>query len=445
MPNNDAAFRTVSGNAQIVQVGGNVTGDIIAGDKTTIINNYFMHPARPEDWPDLPEIRAFNARPPELSRSFDSLITERTRQFVGREFVFKALDDFLADPAQPSGYFIIKGQPGIGKSALMAHLVKSRGYLHHFNIALQAINKPRQFLKNICAQLIARFALNHPEWPPDAESDGAFLNQLLQEASDKLGQQEHLVLAVDSLDEADTLDLPLRANVLYLPPNLPLKVYIVVTTRPRHDIRLEVLNSRTLEVKATSADNLQDARSYITMFLTDAAMQQQITDWNVTPAQFTAELLQKSEGNFMYLRHVIPAIQAGQFVSGTLDELPDGLIGFYRSHWRQMKVQEAAVFEQLHQLVVCVLAAAKEEVLIDQIAAFTALPANKVRDVIREWREFLNEKLSKDRQRLYRVYHASFQEFLREEVDPGLHTYHKMIADHYLRTAGKGGVHAESV
>jgi len=149
----------------------------------------------------------------------------------------------------------------------------------------------------------------------------------------------------------------------------------------------------------------------------------------------------------MYLHHVLPAIKAGQFVQGTLDELPEGLLGFYRSHWRQMKIQDAERFEHLHQLVVCVLAAVKEDVLLDQIAAFTELPANKVRDVIREWREFLNEKLNKDRQRLYRVYHASFQEFLREEVDPGLQTYHKMIADHYLqlRLAEKGGAHAESV
>jgi hypothetical protein len=427
MTNDGIQVGDVQGNVTVQQAG----GDIVSGNKTVI--NYII------------EDRAFQARPSELSRSFDSLIAERTRQFVGREFVFKALDDFLADPTQSSGYFIIKGEPGIGKSALMAHLVKTREYIHHFNIALQAINKPRQFLKNICAQLIARFELDHPEWPPDAEKDGAFLNQLLQEASDQLGPQEQLVIAVDSLDEADTLDLPLRSNVLYLPPHLPPQVYIVVTTRPRHDIRLEVLNSRTLEVKANSTDNLQDARSYITQFLTDAELQQQITDWNVTPEQFTDELLQKSEGNFMYLRHIIPAIKAGQFVTGTLDELPDGLIGFYRSHWRQMKVQDADLFEHLHQLVVCVLAAVKEDVLIDQIAAFTALPANKVRDVIREWREFLNEKQNKDRQQLYRVYHASFQEFLREEVDPGLQTYHKMIADHYLQSAGKGGVHAESV
>jgi hypothetical protein len=177
MPDKELQVGNVNGNVNVVQAGGDIHGDMVGRDKIVFNFNFI-------------DDRAFKARPPELSRCFDSLIAERTWQFVGREFVFKALDAFLADPAQQSGYFIIKGEPGIGKSSLMAHLVKTRGYIHHFNIALQAINKPRQFLKNICAQLIARFELNHPEWPPDAEKDGAFLNQLLQEASDKLGPQE---------------------------------------------------------------------------------------------------------------------------------------------------------------------------------------------------------------------------------------------------------------
>lgn len=214
-------------------------------------------------------------------------------------------------------------------------------------------------------------------------------------------------------------------------------MYIVVTTRPRHDIRLEVLNPRTLELKADSADNLQDARSYIGVFLPDAQLQQRIADWNVTSEQFTEHLLHKSEGNFMYLHHVLPAIKAGQFVEGHVDELPAGLLGFYRSHWRQMQTKDAETFAQHYQPIVCGLAAVKEAVSIDQLEAYTGQEPTQIRRVIQEWREFLYEELSKERERLYRVYHASFQEFLREEVDPGLKTYHKMIAGYYLRLAGK--------
>ena len=53
--------------------------------------------------------------------TFTTLIEEKTRGFVGRRFVFDALNQFRAKA--PSGYFIIKGEAGIGKSALMPHLV----------------------------------------------------------------------------------------------------------------------------------------------------------------------------------------------------------------------------------------------------------------------------------------------------------------------------------
>ncbi len=379
----------------------------------------------------------FQARPADLSWSFDSLIAERTKNFVGREFVFKAWDAFLVDNTQESGYFIIKGEPGIGKTALIAQLVKSRGYIHHFNISLQAINKPRQFLKSVCAQLIARFELEHETWPQDAEKDGMFLNQLLEEASHKLEEDEQLVIAIDALDEADITELPSRANVLYLPPNLPPNVFFVVTTRPKHDIRLEVLNPYVLEVKAESEHNLQDARRYITFFLPDEQMQQRISDWNATPEQFTDKILAKSEGNFTYLHDVLPAIKAGRFVEGRLDELPESLLGYYRSHWRKMKSRDEETFEKFYQPVVCVLAAVKEAVSIEQVEAYTELTPNKIRDVIREWREFLYEEFNKERERLYSVYHTTFQEFLQDEVDPGLKTYHRMIASYYLRLVRK--------
>jgi hypothetical protein len=379
----------------------------------------------------------FKSRPASLSRSFDSFIAEHTKGFVGRKFVFDELKAFLADEEYKSGYFIIKGEPGIGKSAVMAYLVKTRGYIHHFNIGLQNINKAHQFLENICAQLISRFELNHPSWPPDADKDGAFLNQLLNEASDKLKDNEKLVVAVDALDEVDISGVSSRANILYLPPVLPANVYIVVSTREKDDIRLQVVNSKEFKLLADSSFNIQDARDYTRQKLTDKQIQQRIASWDITDEQFIDTMLQKSEGNFMYLRHVLPAIKAGRFKEGTLDQLPEGLLGYYRSHWRQMRNRDSTIFDELYQPIVCVLAAVKEAVSIEQAAAFTGIASNKVRDVIKEWREFLYEEFSEQQQRLYRVYHKSFQDFLREEVDPQLKTYHGMIARYYLRLAGK--------
>jgi hypothetical protein len=55
---------------------------------------------------------------------FRTLVKERTRDFVGRDFVFKGIDAALTDPAFPSGYVIIRGEPGIGKTSLVCELVR---------------------------------------------------------------------------------------------------------------------------------------------------------------------------------------------------------------------------------------------------------------------------------------------------------------------------------
>jgi len=50
---------------------------------------------------------------------FQTLVNERTRNFVGREFISKAIDRLLQDPNFPSGYIVIRGEPGIGKTSLI--------------------------------------------------------------------------------------------------------------------------------------------------------------------------------------------------------------------------------------------------------------------------------------------------------------------------------------
>jgi hypothetical protein len=95
----------------------------------------------------------------QLIHSFAAHIQEKTRGFVGRGWIMQRIDEHLKDREKfPSGYILITGEPGIGKSALLAQLVKECGYFHHFNIALQGIRSPRHFLTNVCAQLIVRYA-----------------------------------------------------------------------------------------------------------------------------------------------------------------------------------------------------------------------------------------------------------------------------------------------
>jgi hypothetical protein len=52
-------------------------------------------------------------------------IAHRAANFVGREWVFRAIDRWLADADGPH-YFVITGEPGVGKTTLAARLVQIR-------------------------------------------------------------------------------------------------------------------------------------------------------------------------------------------------------------------------------------------------------------------------------------------------------------------------------
>jgi hypothetical protein len=62
-----------------------------------------------------------NIRKPVID--FTGYLTERTAHFTGREWVFQAINDWLADP-DGSRYFLLTGEPGSGKTAIASRLVQ---------------------------------------------------------------------------------------------------------------------------------------------------------------------------------------------------------------------------------------------------------------------------------------------------------------------------------
>jgi len=367
---------------------------------------------------------------------FEKLVEERTRNFVGRDFLFRAIDDLLVDPDFASGYILIRGEPGIGKTALLSQLVKTRGYVHHFNIAPQNIRSARAFLENVCAQLIVRYELDHRVLPPEASQDSAFLSQLLAEAVQKSGD-EAIVVLVDALDEAEDLGVAANANRLYLPQVLPRGVFIVLTSREQYDYRLDVDRREDLYLRDDDPENLTDVRSYLQSFIEEHEdeMRGRISAWDIDVDTFIKELTGKSQGNFMYLVHVLADIRGGALSPESIDSiqnLPKGLRAYYQRHWRIMRELDQDRFERIYEPVLRILATVREPVSLGAIQEWTHVDAARIRDVIRDWRPFLNENQSEMGEPLYRVYHASFQDFLAEE-GVGLKPYHQRIAETALR------------
>ena len=172
-----------------------------------------------------------------FAHPFQTIIDQKTKNFVGREYVFTEIAKFIN--SKTSGYFTIIGDPGIGKSTILAKYVQDTGCVAHFNVENDGENRADQFLESVCKQLIKQYQLSYSlALPADAKSDGVFLRKLLDEVAIKRNGKP-VVIAVDALDEVDqSSQTNKNANILYFPRYLPSGIYFVTTVRRGVDIPL---------------------------------------------------------------------------------------------------------------------------------------------------------------------------------------------------------------
>ncbi len=366
-------------------------------------------------------------------------IEEKTRGFVGRQWIFDAVNRFI--DKNPRGYFFIIGDPGIGKSALAAQIVKQNGYVHHFNIRAEGINKATTFLKKVCAQLIAAYELEYTILPSETTDDAGFLNKLLGEVSEKLKTDERCVLVVDALDEVDRIGTPIGANLLYLPLTVPEGIYFVVTMREDDERRIKPrvdCEQDELYIDHNSADNLADITDFVQASTTRPEIRTYIAAQDVEASEFVTLIVQKSEGNFMYLRYVLPEIERGAYRDLELAAIPVGLRSYYQDHWQRMRGMDEEAWFEYKLPVIVALTVVLEPVSIDLISDFSKVQQRvRIRAVLRDWAPFLHNEVVEyedGMQRRYRLYHASFFDFIAKKEDVAdervdLKVAHGQIAD----------------
>jgi hypothetical protein len=345
-------------------------------------------------------------------RQFRSLIDIKTEGFVGRQYVFDKIEDFLSN--KPNGYFTIEGDPGLGKSTILAEYVRRHECVAHFNDRLGSINRTSQFLESVCTQLIAKYRLPDSELPPDANQNKAFLEKLLSEVSEQLKPGERLVIVVDALDEVDLESQDKSANILYLPRYLPKNVYFVISRRRGVDLLFVVDTPKhlfDLMAKEYADRSLQDVQTYIRQHVNEhERLRQWIQANSLTVEDFITQLADKSENNFMYLRCVLVEIEDGIYQDGSIESLPQGLEEYYEDHWQRMGM----TIEPLPRpkiKIVYVLAELREPVSRQTIANFAREDVSIVQQVLHGWRQFLHDEPA-DGQTRYSVYHSSFCDFL---------------------------------
>ena len=363
---------------------------------------------------------------------FQQILLEKSANFVGRDFIFTAITDFLQ--TSDRGYFTIVGAPGSGKSAILAKYVTETPHTAYYNAQIEGKNKADIFLTTICHQLME---IGNQKWGidpqnmliPDNVSEGSwFLSFLIQEISDNLTSNQRLIIAVDGLDAVTFNSQPLGANLFYLPRYLPKNVYFLLTRRPflREKSGLLIETPwQVLDLGNYAKQNRADVQNYIQQYLYCSMIKNNrlekkasvikscLSAHSISDIEFMKTLTAQSENNFMYLSQILHAIAQG-FYSHPFQypSLPPDLEVYYQKHWQKIKGEELSTVEFN---VLKVLLQQDQPISIAALSHKIDEDDYDIEEVLENWIEFLQpQAIGGDI--AYRFYHASFCDWLNNQT-----------------------------
>jgi hypothetical protein len=322
-------------------------------------------------------------------------------RFVGRGWLLQRLDEFVR--SHPNGYIVVEAQSGLGKTAFLAHLVETRGYLHHFVELQPGTAGVLPGLRNLAAQIVRTFGLEQ-KWVDDLlgamDTRADFLERLLAVAASRRRGSDPIVLVVDGLDQAGA---PEGSNVLGLPRKLPEGFFFVVSQRPvevplRVDVPRELIT-----IDASDEANLNDVADYVR---------------NALPQSSSAasELVRRSHGNWVYVYHVCREIREGTRNPDELEGLPHGLWQYYARFWMEWRSRHQDLWPRCHLPLLCALSAAQESLTLRALSHLAGADDDQLYWLLTAaWRPFVTVTFEPDGEH-YQLYHTSLRDFTAGSV-----------------------------
>ena len=265
------------------------------------------------------------------------LNTARAENFVGRQWLYREIEDKFKD-GDIAGVLII-GNPGSGKSALASQLICSRtssskihahilGY-HFCKYSDKNTQMAGKFVRNV-AEMIARrlpeygYIISNSSYIQrsfDADCIqfqdpvGCFEQTIITPLRNLTYEpSENWFIVLDALDEclaqgdtSHSIVYLLKSKIHRFPPWLKL----VMTSRNESDASLYSSKVKNLIIDPKDSKNLDDIELFVTTRLYQkSSLLYRITSWfgddSVdSTTKLITELLEKSQGNFLFVKEVL--------------------------------------------------------------------------------------------------------------------------------------------
>jgi tetratricopeptide (TPR) repeat protein len=267
-------------------------------------------------------------RPPGKADWFEAFIQEQTAYFVGRRREQGDIQRFAEE--SPRRVLVVVGAPGMGKSALLARWAEEHQALRHFLREGDALTyEPVHLFENLALQLSEKFGV---AWQAPDRPDPAAFRAAFEETLRNAAAKGPVVLVLDGLDEAVRAQSRGRGmesvatllDWLPEPAFLPEGVRWILSTRP------ELLEHGAFRAKfgRDKAAHLELGR------MSDeevrALLYQVRSKYEVLGREdYVQAVVQRSEGNPLYLRMLLEDIAEGRITFGEVEQLPRGVIAYF--------------------------------------------------------------------------------------------------------------------
>lgn len=391
---------------------------------------------------------------------FTEYFIRANTEFIGREWLFKNLTNFLEQESSVSKGVLLLAAPGFGKSAFIANLVCSKlsSYsIHHqilgYHMCIHShknTQDPAMFVQNMAVLISSRV----PEYRDHILRDKALQKSLKDECrSDPISGfnngilyplldlnlrfMKPMYIVVDALDECSSeSDTSKDTNILNILIQsllkLPKWLKIIATSRNIRDIRRQLSNLEQIELHPNNSDNLHDIERYIyrrTMRTVAASFPISIPD-----------LAKKSQGIFLYVKLALDHFETIGFDSEDIS-LPESLSSMYQEFFRRQYGTDSGKFREPRRLFE-ILAAALSPLKVNELYKVLLMEA-KYFDFEYEFMPMLEDlsmylHSSPRANDVVSIFHNSLMEWLTSDINRGGPFYvdpkkgHRLLADYYL-------------
>jgi serine/threonine protein kinase len=361
---------------------------------------------------------------------FGSVIAEKTRQFVGRYKDIAEIKRWLE--RNDRGFCLIRGNPGIGKSALMsalsriasglfedtfdgpqqlAALLRSGAWpnvaaIPYFIVRGEITATPVRFLSTVLHSISRACDLPCVTVGTAEELAGELHRQLPAASKILRERRQKLLVLIDGLDEAVSAEgeASVGTSLLsYIPRDLPSGVFFVLAGRRRKELEelsSELQGLHEMELQGLGEDDIRDLLK-LTIGLSDLE-----TD-------YVRQVTRISDGNPLYLKFLIQALQEGRARLNDIRSLPKNFHDLLEKTFNRLLAMDRGV--KLNVLMA--LALAREQLAVEQIAGIVEEPLLDVHRALDACAEVITERRNVYGRAVYRIFHDSFANYLRSHKD----------------------------